>query len=156
MELVPESGLMTLMEGRQKETKSFLSSIPEALYDHRYAPDKWTVREVLGHVCDIERAFGYRLLCAARGDEQELKRVDGNLYIQNGEFARLGLMEWANEFQLVRKSNLIFLQHMPEPAWDRVALMAGAKVTVRALGYLLVGHERHHLRILRENYLKTA
>jgi hypothetical protein len=153
MELVPEDSLFVAMKNQTEATISFMLSIPAEKYDFRYAVDKWTVREVFGHLCDIERAFGYRTLCAARGDQVDLKRVDGNLYIQNGEFGRLSTAELAQEFEAARKSNMMLLQHLPESAWDRPALVAGAKITVRALGYLMVGHERHHLRILKDRYL---
>jgi hypothetical protein len=154
MELVPESGLIALMPKQLATTAAFISSIPESLYDSRYAPDKWTIREVFGHICDVERAYSYRLLCGARGDQTELKRMDGNLYIQNAEFNRLGLLDWLKEYERVRQSNILFLEHLPESAWDRVAHFGGSPITVRALGYFMLGHERHHLTILKEKYLK--
>ncbi len=156
MELVPENGLISLMLSQLEATVSFMESIPPEKYDHRYAPEKWTVREVFGHLGDGERAFGYRVLCAARGDQMEFKGTDGNLYIRNGEFGRLSMAELAQEFESARKSNAVFLQHLPDIAWDRTALLSGATITVRALGYLIVGHERHHLRLIKERYLKIA
>ena len=156
MERVPESGLIAVMLNQIEETASFMTSIPKEKYDYRYAPDKWTLREVFGHISDVERAFGYRALCGARGDQVELKRIDGDLYIKNGDFGRLSMAELSIEFELARKSNAKFLQHLPDVAWDRPAMISSATVTVRALGYLMVGHERHHLKIIKELYLKVV
>jgi hypothetical protein len=154
--LVPEDGLLAAMAAQSEKTPAFLASIPEEKYDYRYAPEKWTLRDVIGHICDVERAFGYRVLCGARGDEVELKRVDGNLYIQNGDFGRLSMKQLSDEFAQIRKSNVILLQHLPDVAWDRPVKIAGAAVSVRAMGYLMLGHERHHLRIIEEQYLKVS
>ncbi|NTW49236.1 MAG: DinB family protein [Chlorobiales bacterium] len=156
MALVPESGLIEIISNQFAATASFIASIPESKYDYRYAPDKWSVLEVFGHICDVERSYCYRLLVGARGDEVELKRMNGYLYTQNAEFGRFGLLEWLKEFEATRKSNLLFLQHIPDAAWDRAAQLGGSSITVRALGYFMVGHERHHLHILKEKYLKNA
>ncbi|NTV46203.1 MAG: DinB family protein [Chlorobiales bacterium] len=153
MQLVPEEGILEVIANQFAKTASFIQSIPESKVDYRYAPDKWTVREVFGHISDVERSYCYRLLVGARGDEVELKRMNGNLYVQNGEFGRFGLLEWLKEFEATRKSNLLFLQHIPDAAWDRTAQLGGTSITVRALSYFMIGHERHHLNILREKYL---
>src|SRR5262245_56340438 len=83
MDQVPEADLVGALRKQAAETDSLIAGIPERLYDHRYAPDKWTVREVFGHILDTERIFGYRLLCFARGDESNLKRADPVLYVAN-------------------------------------------------------------------------
>jgi hypothetical protein len=153
---VPETGILEVMIREIKTTENFIHSIPEEMHDFRYAPDKWSVREVLGHISDTERAFGYRALCFGRGDYPEFKRIDGGLYIKNGEFSRLTMRELLDEFEAARRSNALMLKHLPEEAWDRSAEVYGAKVTVRALAYLMVGHERHHLNIICNLYLKMS
>jgi len=154
IELVPESGILNVMLSELEATKNFILSIPKEMHDYRYAPDKWSVREVFGHISDTERAFGYRALCFSRGDYQDFKRIDGDLYIKNGEFSRLSMQELFEEFEAARRANNLLLKHLPDEAWDRSAEVYGAKVTVRALAYLMVGHERHHLNIIRNLYLK--
>ena len=156
IELVPENDLIAVMLSQLEETISFLSSIPSVKYDYQYAANKWTVREVTIHICDVERTFGYRVLCAAKGYQVELKRIDYNQNMHNDNINRLPLVELSKEFEFVRKSNAMFLKHLPDVAWDCPVFISDAKFTILALGYLMVGHERHHLRILKERYIRNS
>jgi DinB family protein len=152
MSLVGDGDLLDAMMQQEKDTKEFLMRIPEALHDHRYAPDKWTVREVVGHILDTERIFGFRLLSFARGNATNQSRTDEMLYVANAEFARNPLAALVDEFTLVRRSHMMLLQHLPAPAWDRVGSVNDTPVSVRAMAYMLIGHERHHLGVLRSRY----
>ncbi len=153
IDLVPEADLPEAMLRQLEETTTFLASLPEPLHDHRYAAGKWTLREVVGHIADTERILGFRLLSFARGDAAGLRRADEELYVQNADFGRCALAALVEEFALVRRSHVILLRHLPAAAWDRVGSVADMPITVRAVGYMMLGHERHHLGLLRTRYV---
>jgi len=156
VDLVPEHDIRAAMEQQLETTIAFVSRIPESKADWRYAPGKWTTLEVVGHILDTERIFGYRLLTFARGDTVTLPRADEELYVKNAEFTRYPIAEWLEEFALVRRSHVTFVRHLPADAWERIGTLAIGAISVRAMAYAIVGHERHHLRIIRERYLHDA
>lgn len=149
---VPESDLGAAFAQQWADTGAFLQQIPASAMEHRYAPDKWTVREVIGHVLDTERIMGYRLLCVARGAGVEFQRADENAYVRAAAFDRCAVPALCEELSLVRQSHTLFVQHLPDEAWDRTGSLAGHSVSARALGYIMVGHERHHWALLRDRY----
>jgi len=153
MELVPENDIRAALGKQLKDTVESFRQIPESLVEYRYAPDKGTIREVLGHILDTERLLGFRLLSFARGDTTPLIRADEEIYVRNGKFDRFPMAEWIDEYSLIRKSNIALIRHLPEDAWDRTGTISGAIVSVRAIAYFILGHERHHLQILRDRYL---
>src|SRR5438105_1979261 len=138
LDLVPEEDICAAMTRQAAETLAQLTAIPESLADSRYAPGKWTLREVVGHILDMERIYGFRLLTFARDDAAMLHRADQTLYVATGEFGRFALREWVDEFGQVRRGHLALLQHLPPDAWNRVGTVSGAVVSVRALAYLMV------------------
>jgi len=154
MELVPESDIIAALCTQADETAAFLAGIPCEMHGHRYAEGKWTIREVVGHLSDTERIFGFRLLCFARCDRNRVWRADENLYAANGQFDRLPLAELAEELAAARRSNIELLKHLPDAAWDRCGNVSDVPISVRAVAYLMLAHERHHLEILRSRYLK--
>jgi len=154
MGLVPEDDVCAALARQLSETSAVVCQIPESLVDYRYAPGKWTTREVIGHVLDTERILGFRLLSFARSDETPLIRADEELYVRHGDFSRYPLNEWMEEYSLVRRSNIELVRHLPAEAWDRTGTVSGSPISVRALAYFMVGHERHHIQILRSTYLK--
>jgi hypothetical protein len=129
-----------------------LHGVPEALRGHRYAPGKWSVREVLGHLADAERVFGYRALRFARGDRTPLPGFDENAYVAAGGFEQRGWATLVAELEHLRRANVAFFTDLPADAWWRAGDANGARVTVRALAFILVGHLDHHLAILGERY----
>lgn len=153
MALVPETDLPAALARQREETKAFFSGIGEQAAEKRYAPDKWTIREVLGHIMDTDRLFGFRVLSIGRGDETPLHRAEENLYVRNAGFARFRLPEILEEYDLVRRSNEALLRHLPDEAWDRVGTVNNLRITARAIAYLMAGHERHHIAIVKERYL---
>lgn len=155
MALVPETDITAALLAQIGETRGFLAGIPRELHGCRYAPGKWTIREVVGHIADTERIFGFRVLCFARCDENRVWRADENLYAATGEFNRCELSALAEELELTRRSNVMLLRQIPEAAWDRVGRVSDVPITVRAVAYMMLAHERHHLNILRERYLKA-
>lgn len=151
--LVPEQDLSVALSNQLHTTDAWLRSIPAERMDYRYAPDKWTVREVVGHVLDTERLFGFRLLSIARGDPTPLTVADEELWMRHSEFDRYSLDALADELRAVRQSHVSMVQHLPGAAWDRIGLVGGTNVSVRALGYVMLGHERHHWNVVRTRYL---
>jgi uncharacterized damage-inducible protein DinB len=120
--------------------------------DHAYAPGKWTVKEVIGHICDAERIFAYRALRFSRGDSTELPGFDENAYVANSNFRSRTMEDLLEELWAVRAATLSLAKYLPESALSMRGSANGAPVTVRALLYIIAGHERHHLGILRERY----
>ena len=141
------------LESQLEETVPWLRGISEEDSLHRYAPDKWTIREVMNHVSDTERAFAYRALWFARGFSTPLESFDQESAVPA---AQANLCPWANlldEFHTVRSATLALLRNLPEEAWTRAGVAGGNRITVRALAFLAAGHADHHFAIVRERYL---
>jgi hypothetical protein len=151
--LVAEDDVVGAMERQTKETAALLASIGEETSTFRYAPEKWSIKQIVGHVTDGERVFAYRLLCIARGEMQSLPGFDENDYMRGANFDDLPFAEIVDGLAAVRRSTLSLLRGLSEEAWTRTGIANQNKVSVRAIAYGLVGHERHHLRVLRERYL---
>jgi hypothetical protein len=118
----------------------------------RYAGDKWTIKEVIGHLLDTERVFAYRLLRIARGDGTELPGFDENVYTPEGQFNVRGIEELLTEFRLQRSSTLALVNGVPLAAWPRTGVANGFRVSARAIVYVILGHTAHHVGLLRERY----
>jgi uncharacterized damage-inducible protein DinB len=139
-----------------RETQSLLRSIAPAMATHRYAPGKWTVNEVIGHVIDAERIFATRALRFARGDQQPLPGFEQDDYVRAAKSDGYPLAELASELDVLRQATIFFFRHLDEEAWMRKGIASGAEVTVRALAYIIAGHELHHRQLLRTRYLVDA
>ena len=120
--------------------------------DFRYAPDKWSVKELLGHVCDTERIFGYRALRIARGDRTPIEGFEQDDYVRNGPFASRPLCELIDDYMAVRRATLTLFRNLDEQSWQRRGIANNNEVSVRAIAYTTAGHELHHLRILEQRY----
>ncbi len=156
IDLAPEVDLPAAFAQQLDSTRQLFACIGESAANSQYAPGKWTIREVLGHILDTERIFGYRLLCFARGDGAKLQRADEQAYVLNADFGRYLMAELLEEFTLVRRSHESLIRHLPETAWDRTGEVNGNPISVRAIAYLMLGHERHHNEIVRSRYLRNA
>ena len=119
----------------------------------RYAPRKWTIKQVVGHLSDDERIVVYRMLCLARGDSRVLRGFDEKAYMRRSGFGDRTLSDLLAELRAVRASTVAFLRGLPADAWMRSGVVNGYPATVRGLAFHLAGHELHHRRILRERYL---
>jgi uncharacterized damage-inducible protein DinB len=128
------------------------TAVTEAAARHRYAAGKWTVREVLAHVCDCERVYAYRLLRIARGDETPLAGFDENAYVPAGGFESRQLASVIKEWMAVRDATVALVRGLPADAWTRRGTANGNRVTAAALLYIILGHVEHHLRIVTERY----
>ena len=150
---VPDGDLLSMLEAQGRETAGVLRGVPEARGDFAYAPGKWTLKEVVGHVSDAERVFSYRALRIARGDQTPLASFDQETWTpQSGATART-LADLVDELEAVRRATLALLAHLPAEAPLRRGTASGKGVSVRALAWIIAGHERHHLGIIRERYL---
>jgi uncharacterized damage-inducible protein DinB len=129
-----------------------LSAVTEAGAGHRYAPGKWSVREVLGHLCDAERIFAYRLLRIARGDKTPLEGFDENVYVPAGAFDNRTLADLREEWTATREATVALVRGLPADAWTRRGSANGTSVTAAALAYIILGHVEHHLGVLRDRY----
>ena len=119
---------------------------------HRYAPGKWSVRQMAGHVLDTERMFGYRLLCFARGEKQSLPAFEEDDYAATAGHDNVPLSDLVEQFALVRRSHARMARNFDEAAWAREGIANGKRMTVRAATYVMIGHVRHHLAVLAEKY----
>lgn len=141
-------GLEEQIVGSQR----LLAAASEEQAMHRYAPGKWSVKEVVGHLCDAERIFAYRALRFARTDATELPGFDENLYVPAGNFDSRSLPDLAAEFAAIRVATVALFRGFDEAALGRRGIANGQSMSVRALGHTLVGHEAHHMAILHERY----
>jgi uncharacterized damage-inducible protein DinB len=135
-----------------REVEGLFASIGDKAALARYAPGKWSIKEVLGHLSDAERIFGYRLLRVARGDRTPLPGFDENAYVPAGQFDARPLRSLVDEFTAVRQGTLALVQGVPAERWGERGEANGKAISARALAYILVGHVTHHLGVLRERY----
>lgn len=155
--LAPLSGdMFELLQSQAKSTAALLAVTPESLAGYRYAPGKWSVKEVVAHLSDAERVFSYRALRFARADTTDLPGFEEDDWVANGHFERRALASIAAEFAAVRAATLALFGSLDEEELLRRGTANGQEVSVRAVAALLVGHERHHVGLLRERYGLTG
>lgn len=153
---VPDGDVLALLERQIGETLALLRTIPEARGSHRYAPGKWSIKEVLGHMADTERVFAYRALRFARGDRTPLPGFEQNDWVPFSNADARPLGELAEELRLVRGATVALFRGLDDAALARRGTASGVEFTTRALAWIIAGHERHHLRVLGERYLEAA
>lgn len=132
--------------------RNLLGSLTEEDARRRYAPGKWSVKQVVGHLCDAERIFSYRLLRIARGDSTPLSGFDEAMYAAAGEFDRRSLSSLLDEMEVLRTATLRLIEGLPAEAWARTGVANDSRIGTRALVYIIAGHVQHHLGILRDRY----
>jgi hypothetical protein len=142
-----------LIASQLDETLALLATITEEKSQHRYAPDKWSIRQLLNHITDSERAFAFRALWFARGFGAPLPGYDQNIAAAGAEADRVSWAAHIEEFRAVRLSTISFFANLPADAWMRSGIASDNPFTVRALAFIIAGHVAHHVRILRERYL---
>ena len=155
IDLATEEDIVAALDAQAHETATLLGGLSEQQAAHRYEPDKWSVKQLVGHVIDGERIFAYRALRIARGDTTPLPGFEQDPYVANAASDDRLIADLAEELAAVRKANVLMLRALPEEAWSRAGTASDSPVSVRALAFILLGHERHHIRILRERYLGT-
>jgi DinB superfamily len=150
--LVPETDIQAVLRGQVAEIDRVAHGVSPERETYRYAEGKWSIREVFGHLGDGERVFGYRAFCISRADQASLPGFDEKSYIANAEYHRRPLADLGQDLVAARESNLRMLQSLDETAWRRSGIANGSLVSVRALGFIMAGHLRHHLKVLSERY----
>jgi len=151
--LVKEANLLEALTAGMGLTIEFFSGIPEERWSHRYAEGKWDIRGILGHMMDTERIFAYRALCIARGETQPLPGYDENLYAVHSNASRRGHEELLQEYATIRTSTIHLFQGLDPNDLLRKGTANARQLSVRAIGYIIAGHELHHMQVIRERYL---
>jgi hypothetical protein len=151
--LVPPGDVLSTLDAQMSETQTLLRGLPASIATYRYAPGKWSVNEIIGHLIDSERIFADRALRFARNDPTPLPGFEQDDYISNSKFDLYPLAELASELDCVRRSTVFLFKHLEEPDWVRRGVANNAEVSVRALAYIIAGHELHHRDVLHARYL---
>jgi uncharacterized damage-inducible protein DinB len=149
---VPGSDVLSVLESQRLQMLQLFAGRSERDGSFRYAPGKWSVKEVLGHIIDAERIFTYRALRIARGDQTPLPGFEQDDFVKNGAFGERTLANLAEEFGLVRSASVVLFRSFAEEAWSRRGVASQKEVTVRALAFMTAGHQMHHRIILEERY----
>jgi hypothetical protein len=152
--MVPGNDVLAVLDDQRRQMLLLLSVHTEADGDLRYAPDKWSLKEVLGHVNDTERIMSYRTLRISRSDATPIEGFEQDDYVRNGPFGRHSLADLIEDYIAVRRATVSLFRNLDEAAWTRHGVANKSEVTVRALAYIIAGHELHHRRIIEEKYLK--
>lgn len=151
--LVAGGDILETLASQLDSSLALLQSIGEAKADWRYGPDKWSIKELVGHLIDTERIFAYRALRFARNDRTPLPGFEQDDYVRHAGFDACRLEELAREFEFVRRANLYMFRHLEDAAWQRRGIANDGEISVRALAFIMAGHEKHHMEILRTRYL---
>ena len=146
--LVPDGDIVQTLSDQLKITLDFIPTL-ELNADQPYAPGKWSLKQVLGHLIDSERVFSYRALSFARGDTSALPGMDPDTFQNHAEANSLSPENLFMEFTFLRQANVLMFEALPEVAWMRIGTASDTQVSMRALAHIIAGHELHHLNILR-------
>jgi len=152
IERVPETDPVAVLATQIDATAALLRGLSETDALKRYAPGKWSVKEIVGHLADTERIMAYRALRIARGDETPLPGFDENAYVPPAKFDARPLSDLVAELRATRAATLALVRSFDPDAWLRRGTASGKSISVRALGYVIPGHERHHVEILKTRY----
>lgn len=142
-----------MLDESRRETIAFLRLLPAEKWDYRYAPEKWTIREVILHLIDSERVFAYRILRIGRGDKTPLAGFDQNDYVPSSNAEQRSEQSLITEYRAVREGTLQLIKNFTPQMWEGKGTASGAEISALAIAYIIAGHEAHHLRIIRERYL---
>lgn len=152
---VPDGDIVETLSRQIPGTLAFLRGIPDSKADHRYAPGKWSIKEIIGHLADGERVFQYRAFRFSRADATPVPGFDENLYVANAPFSRLRMSDLIDDLEHLRQSTIHLFRSMDEEAFARRGVANDNEVSVRAIAYIMAGHETHHLQVMRERYLNS-
>jgi len=150
---VDEGDILSILEGQVTDIKAFFAAVTPEQWGHAYAEGKWTLQEVLGHLIDTERVFGYRALRFARKDATDLPGYDENHFVAQGNFKERDPQGMIDEFVLLRQTNLLMLRNLPEGGMDLLGTANALLMSVGAIAWVLAGHPNHHIGVIKERYL---
>ncbi len=151
--LIKTDNVLKLLKDQIWEMQTLVSNIPEEKEEYAYAAGKWTIKQVMGHMIDAERIFGYRALCFSRNDKTPLPGFDENFYVENSNFNEQSLHDLAREFAVLRESNIAMIKYFDEKKMDLQGTANGNNVSVRSIVYMIAGHITHHINVIKSNYL---
>jgi len=152
---VNEDDIVPVLRSQIDALDLLLDRVTPERETYRYADGKWNIREVTGHLIDAERVFGYRAFSIARGEQKNLPGFDEKEYMLSAPYDRITLEDLLSEFRLVRLANIAMLRNLDDAAWTRAGTANDNQVSVRALAFIMAGHVRHHMGVLRERYLNA-
>jgi DinB superfamily len=147
-----EEDIVEALGSQREQALARLEGMAETRGDYRYAPNKWSIKEMVGHLCDTERVFAYRALRIGRGDTTPLPSFDDQAYVAEARAGDQTLADLVAEWGDVRRATIALFRNLPAVAWDRQGTASDHPISVRALAYIIVGHMRHHLQVLEERY----
>ncbi|MDX6612472.1 MAG: hypothetical protein QOD75_1658 [Blastocatellia bacterium] len=153
IDLVGSDDIVSALETQLEETRVFLATISEEKSLHRYAPDKWTLREMLNHVNDGERVFAFRAFWFARGSADALPGFEQDDFVNNAAANNIDWARHVEEFEGLRSTTISFFRNLPPESWAREGIASNNPFTVRALAYILAGHVSHHVNVIKQLYL---
>lgn len=153
VKLVPDGAIKDILVEQQKITEELINTITDTQANSRYAPGKWSLKEVFGHIIDTERIMSYRLLRIARGDQTPLAGFEENSYVDHAHYDQRSMSDLLEEYKSVRHASITLVNGLAEEAWDRRGIVNENPMTAGALAYVLTGHALHHLNIMKERYL---
>src|SRR5437016_4975071 len=153
---VTEDEILPVLRSQLDELDVLLGRVAPEHETYAYAEGKWSIREIVGHLIDTERVFGYRAFCIARGERQNLPGFDQNDYMLTAPYDQIDLEDLLSELRLVRLSNIAMLRNLDDEAWLRTGMANDSPVSVRALAFIMAGHVRHHLGGLSQRYPITG
>jgi hypothetical protein len=148
--LVSEDDILSLLASQLEDALALLGGLPEATALTRHAPYTWSIKQVVGHLTDAEREFGHRAFRFSRNDPTPLPGFDDKVYVENAPFEACHFDDLLAEFEFVRRGNLALFRHLPSQSWQMTGTANGTPISVRALAFIIAGHARHHLNILRK------
>ncbi|HLR24324.1 MAG TPA: DinB family protein [Fodinibius sp.] len=152
IELITEANVIQQLIQQGQQVYALIGQLDDQQADYRYAEEKWSVKEVIGHLIDTERIMAFRALCVARGEQQSLPGFDQDEYVRQAWFSKRSLQSLAAEYDAQRNANISLFSSFNTQQIGQAGTADGSDISVRALAYIIAGHERHHLRILEERY----
>jgi hypothetical protein len=155
IEPVLGTDILSVLSAQIDEAQNLLQPLDEPIALHRYAPGKWSVKELLGHLIDTERLFLYRATSIARADPTALPGMDENAWVAGADFDRIPLADLLDEFVNLRRSTVRFFAGLSPEALARAGTANNNRIVVRAIPYITAGHVAHHLEMVRTRYMKT-
>lgn len=147
-----DGDVIEILERQATEFPDFINSLIEKA-DYAYAPGKWTLKELIGHIIDTERILVYRLTCFARNEQQHLPGFEEDDYVANAHFSDRSLLSFSEEFSLLRRANMYLIKSLTEAELNNAGTASDRKITVRAIVYVIAGHIMHHTSVIKDRYL---
>ena len=152
IKLIRGKDVFKILEEQMGWFENVFAALDEKKWDYKYSPEKWSVKQLVGHIIDAERVFMYRMLFFVRGDSRNLNSFDENTFVLYGEFEKRNASDLINEMKYLRHSHILFVSSIPEKYLDNEGTVGEKRITVRSLIYIMAGHFEHHRNILKERY----